>query len=327
MPKQPSRKPFTEHRDHYQEVTDRIIAALEAGTKPWQRPWSAGTATSPMAPMNPTTGRKYHGINSLVLAMSAVAMGGDPRFCSYKQAGDRGWQVRRGERGTTVFFFKRMEVEDRDAPPEAEDRTKRIPLLRAYTVFHSSQLDGIPPYAAPTPAETPWRRPEAADVILRNSGADVRIGGDSAFYRPSTDTIHLPPEQQFKSPDTWAAIALHEAAHWSGAPHRLNREILNVFGSAKYAQEELRAELASAFIGAETGLPYDLPNHANYVASWLKVLRQDKREVFRAAADAQKIADYLLAFHPDYAARSGAEGIVGADGADEQESTQTRKAA
>lgn len=175
MPKQPGRKPFTEHRDHYQEVTDRIIAALEAGTKPWQQPWSAGTATSPMAPMNPTTGRKYHGINSLVLAMSAVTMGGDPRFCSYKQAGDRGWQVRRGERGTTVFFFKRMEVEDRDAPPEAEDRTKRIPLLRAYSVFHSSQLDGIPSYAAPKPAETPWRRPEAADVILRNSGADVRI--------------------------------------------------------------------------------------------------------------------------------------------------------
>lgn len=220
-----------------------------------------------------------------------------------------------------------MEVEDRDAPPEAEDRTKRIPLLRAYSVFHSSQLDGIPSYAAPKPAETPWRRPEAADVILRNSGADVRIGGDSAFYRPPTDTIHLPPEQHFKSPEAWAAIALHEAGHWSGAPHRLNREILNVFGSAKYAQEELRAELARAFIGAETGLPCDLPNHANYVASWLNVLRHDKREVFRAAADAQKIADYLLAFHPDYAARSGAEGIVGADEADEQESTQMRKAA
>ncbi len=327
MAKQPSRKPFTEHRDHYQEVTDRIIAALEGGTKPWQQPWRGEGASGPLAPMNPTTGRKYHGINTLVLAMSALAMGGDPRFCSYKQAGDRGWQVKRGERGTTVFFFKRMEVVDRDAPPEAEDRTKRVPLLRAYTVFNGAQLDGIPPYVAPTPAEAPWRRPEAADVILRNSGAYIRIGGDRAFYSPAIDHIQLPREGSFESPQGWAAVALHEAAHWTGAPHRLNRELRNSFGSDKYAQEELRAEMASAMIGAELGLPCDLPNHASYVASWLNTLRQDKREIFRAAADAQRIADYLLAFHPDHAARFSADTVAGAGEGDGQEGATGREAA
>ena len=327
MAKQSSRTPFIEHRDHYQEVTDRIVAALEAGTKPWQQPWMAGTAAGPLAPVNPTTGRRYHGINTLVLAMTSFALGGDPRFCSYKQAADRGWQVRRGERGTTVFFFKRMEVEDRDAPPKAEERWKRIPLLRAYTVFHGSQLEGIPPYAAPTPAEAPWRRPEAADVILRNSGAVIRTGGDRAFYSIATDTIHLPSEGGFRSPQQWASVALHEAAHWTGAPQRLNRALRNRFGTERYAQEELRAELASAFLGAELGLPCDLPGHASYIASWLGALRQDRREIFRAAADAQRIADYLLAFHPDHAARLGADAVGNAGEMSGQEDANEREAA
>ena len=175
-----------ERRDHYQEVTDRIIAALEAGTKPWRRPWDENRAGGPAMPINLVTGRRYRGVNVLVLAMSAFAFGnGDPRFCSYKQAADRGWQVRRGEKGTTVFFFKRMQIEDRDAPPEAEDRTKHIPLLRAFTVFNAAQIDGVPPYVAPDITAAPWRRPEAADIILRNSGVPVRIGGEKAFYSPT----------------------------------------------------------------------------------------------------------------------------------------------
>ena len=258
---------------------------------------------------HPRKGRKYHGINVLVLAMSAFAFGnGDPRFCSYKQAASRGWQVRRGEKGTTVFFFKRMAVEDRDAPPEAEDRTKQIPLLRAYTVFNAAQIDGIPSYVAPDVIEASWRRPEAADVILRNSGVTVRIGGEEAFYSPTLDFIQLPPEGAFESPQSWAATALHEAAHATGHPSRLNRDLTGRYGSARYAMEEVRADLASVFIGAETGLPCDIPNHASYVGYWIDVLRRDKREVFRAAADAQKIADYLLQFHPDFAAQNSAAG-------------------
>jgi antirestriction protein ArdC len=298
MMKHSSGKPVSDRRDHYQEVTERIVAALEAGTRPWHQPWENG---APGMLVNATTGRRYHGINVLLLTMTSFALGGDPRFCSYKQAVDRGWQVRKCERGTTIFFFKRMLVEDRDAAADAEDRTKAIPMLRAYTVFNGAQIEGIPAYVAPDAREVPWRRPEAADLILTNSKAVVRMGGDRAFYSPSLDFIQLPEPASFDSSQDFAATALHEASHWSGAKHRLDRDLTGRFGSAAYAQEELRAELASVFIGAELGLPCDIPNHANYIASWVKKLKEDKREIFRAAADAQRIADYLLAFHPDYA--------------------------
>jgi antirestriction protein ArdC len=298
MMKHHSGKPFSDRRDHYQEVTDRIVAALENGSRPWQQPWKNGAHGMPI---NATTGRRYHGINVLLLAMTCFALGGDPRFCSYKQASDRGWQVRTGERGTTIFFFKRMLVEDRGAAPDAEDRTKAIPMLRAYTVFNGSQIDGIPNYIAPDNTEAPWQRPEAADIILTNSKAVIRLGGDRAFYSPSLDFIQLPEPASFHSPETFAATALHEAAHWSGAKSRLDRDLTGRFESAHYAQEELRAELASVFIGGVLDLPCDIPNHVNYIAFWAAKLKEDKREIFRAAADAQRIADYLLAFHPAYA--------------------------
>jgi antirestriction protein ArdC len=290
MIKHRSGKPFTDRRDHYQEVTDKIVAALETGTKPWQQPWKNG---SPGLPVNGATGRRYHGINVLLLAMTSFALGGDPRFCSYKQAADRGWQVRKGERGTTVFFFKRMLVEDCGAAADAEDRTKAIPMLRAYTVFNGAQIDGMPAYVAPDVTAAPWRRPEAADVILTNSKAVIRIGGDKAFYSPSLDFIQLPEPDSFHAPEAFACTALHEVAHWSGAKHRLDRDLTGRFGLAHYAQEELRAELASVFIGGTLGLPCDIPNHASYIASWVAKLKEDKREIFRAAADAQRIADYL----------------------------------
>jgi antirestriction protein ArdC len=308
MMKHRSGKPFTDRRDHYQDVTDKIVAALEAGTRPWRQPWKSG---SPGMPINATSGRPYHGINVLLLAMTSFALGGDPRFCSYKQAADRGWQVRKGERGTTVFFFKRMLVEDRNAAPDAEDRTKAIPMLRAYTVFNGSQIEGIPDYVAPDVADAPWRRPEAADIILANSNAVVRFGGDRAFYSPSLDFIQLPQPAAFESPEAFASTALHEASHWSGHKDRLDRDLTGRFGSAGYAQEELRAELASVFIGKVLDIPCDIPNHADYIASWTVKLKEDKREIFRAASDAQQIADYLLAFHPAYA--SAAESDTGSE--------------
>jgi antirestriction protein ArdC len=290
-------------RDHYQELTDKIITALEAGTRPWQKPWDPNKAGGPAMPVNAATGRRYRGINTLALGISTLAFANDdPRWCSYKQAAERGWQVRRGEKGTTVYFFKQLEIEDRNAPEDDTSHTKRIPLLRSFTVFHASQIDGIPAFTPPAAEDTPWRRPDAVDTILRNSKAVIRIGGDRAFYSPASDTIHLPPENSFKSPEGWAATALHELAHHSGAPHRLNRDLTGRFGSLAYAREELVGDLASYFMGSQLGLPTDVPNHASYIQSWIKILKNEKREIFRAAAAAQKCADYCLAFHPDYAA-------------------------
>lgn len=290
-------------RDHYQEVTDRIIAALESGTPPWRKPWDPDKAGGPTMPRNATTGQRYRGINVLTLGMSALAFtSGDPRWATYKQAEDRGWQVRKGERGTTGYFFKRLELRDDTKPGDDEDAVRRIPLLRAFILFHASQIDGIPDYVLPTIAEAPWRAPEAAEIILANSGAVVRFGGDRAFYSPTTDHIQMPPQAAFATAEKFCGVLLHESCHWTGAPARLNRDLRTHFGSHDYAREELRAEIGQVMICAELGIgDCDFSNNAAYIASWLEKLRSDRKEIFRAAADAQRIADYLLAFHPDYA--------------------------
>lgn len=169
-------------------------------------------------------------------------------------------------------------------------------------MFHVSQIEGAPARVKPTPDEAPWTRPEAARIILDNSQAAIRIGGGKAYYSPGTDHIQLPPHEAFTGPEAWAATALHELGHWTGHRSRLNRDLSGRFGSGAYAQEELRAELASVFVGGVLGIPADIPNHASYLASWIRALKNDKREIFRAAADAQRIADMALGFHPDYAA-------------------------
>jgi antirestriction protein ArdC len=283
-----------------QEFANRIIAELENGVKPWVRPWDPDKAGGPQAPFNPVTGKRYHGINVLILGMDMRAFqSGDPRWMTYQQAQGKDWQVKKGERATTIFFTKPYEVEDQDK----DDGRKIIKVLKHYAVFHASQIDGIPAYQAPTVEEANWIRPEAFEIILRNSQAIIRIGGDRAFYSPATDHIQLPPDHAFNGPEEFAATALHELAHWTGHSSRLNRDLQNRFGSSAYAMEELRAELASAFVANEIGIPTDIPHHASYIASWIKALKDDKREIFRAAADAQRIASMELSFHPDYAAQ------------------------
>ena len=314
-------------RDHYQDVTDRIIAALEAGTPPWRKPWDPDKAGGPAMPRNATTGQRYRGINVLTLGMSPLAFAsGDPRWATYKQARERGWQVRAGEHGTTGFFFKRLVLRDDAKPVDDDDAVKRIPLLRAFTLFHASQIDGIPDYIPPTVEEAPWRAPEAAEIILANSRAVLRIGGERAFYSPSTDHVQMPPQAAFATSQGWCGALLHELGHWTGAPTRLNRDLRNKFGSHDYAREELRAEIGQVMICAELGIAdCDFSNNAAYVASWLEKLRDDRKEIFRAAADAQRIADYLLAFHPDYAT-SQAGPPDGMTAADEEQATDAPEA-
>ena len=257
-------------RDPVQQFADRIVAELEKGVKPWVRPWNPDKSWGPQAPFNPATGKRYHGINVLILGMDLRAFQlGDPRWMTYQQAQEKKWQVRKGEKATTIFFTKRYEVEDDQA--ETEDGKRTVRVLKHYSVFHASQIDGIPPYAAPTVEEAPWMRAEAADIILKNSGAVIRIGGDRAFYSPLTDHIQLPPVEAFSGPSEFAATALHELAHWTGHPSRLARETRTRYGSAAYALEELRAELASAFVATEIGIPTDIPQHASYIANWIKL--------------------------------------------------------
>jgi antirestriction protein ArdC len=301
-------------RDHYAEVTERVIAALETGTPPWRRPWDPDKAGGPSMPQNAITGARYRGINVLTLAMSPLAFfSDDPRWATYKQAAEKGWQVKRGERGTTAYFFKRIEVRDSNADNgDGEDSARRIPMLRAFTLFHASQIDGVPDFIPPTVEEAPWRAPEATDLLVTNSKAVVRFGGDRAFYSPSTDHIQMPPQNSFHSASGFASTILHELSHWTGAERRLNRDLRNSFGSHDYAREELGAELGQVMVCAELNIPdCDFSNNAAYIESWLAKLRSDRKEIFRAAADAQRIADYLLAFHPDYAKQN--DGMAGSN--------------
>ena len=218
-------------------------------------------------------------------------------------------------RGTPGFFYKKIEVGDRGegrGGAEGGGDRKVIPLLRSFTLFHASQIDGIPPYQPPTVEAVPWREPEAAATIARNSGAVIRTGGASAFYSPGTDHVQMPPLAAFRSPAAYASVLCHELVHWVGAESRLKRDLRGRFGSQDYSREELVAEIGQMMICAEIAIEdCDFTNGTAYIADWLGKLRNDSKEVFRAAADAQRAADYLLAFHPAYAGKDNIDRETG----------------
>lgn len=301
--------PETAKRDFRQEVTDRIISMLENGVAPWQKPWTPGESPVGM-PVNPTTDRNYRGGNALHLMATALLRGyNDPRWMTYKQAADQGWQVRRGEKGTQIEFWD-VKPAEKDTSPGGNDgtsnernaRNRETRLVhRVYTVFSAKQIDGIPEYEPKR--STLLEIVNAGEKILDNSGAKINHDqADKAFYNRASDSIHLPPKDAFKDAAGYYGTALHELAHWTGHPSRLDRLTLNEsyrFGDTNYAKEELRAELASVFLAAERGIPHDPEQHAAYVGSWIKTLRQDKNEIFRAAHDASAATDYLLALERD----------------------------
>jgi antirestriction protein ArdC len=283
-------------RDHRQEVTDSIIRMLEEGVAPWQKPWQGLEL-----PVNPTTDRAYRGCNAVHLMATALQRAyNDPRWMTYKQAAENDWQVRNGEKGTQIEFweFKNGSPKDKDTRSSGgdSDRAERRLIYRVYTVFNAKQIDGIPPYA---PKErTAFEAVEAGERILTNSDANLRHDqADRCFYNRSTDSIHLTAKETFHDQAGYYGTALHELSHSSGHPSRLNRATLNEsysFGDPAHAREELRAELASLFITAETGIPHDTASHAAYVGSWVDALRKDKNEIFRAAHDASAAADFIL---------------------------------
>ncbi len=311
---QPTSQPGA--RDFRQEVTNSIIRMLENGVAPWQQPWHPGAASLGM-PMNPTTAKGYRGGNALHLMATGLQRGyGDPRWMTYKQASERGWQVRKGEKGTQIEFWEVKPGSDRTRPHRPDDRgegrtsngdgtdrDKTRLIHRVYTVFNAQQMDGIPAYAPRQ--HSPFEAVQAGEQILENSGAQViHDQADRAFYHRVQDRIHLPPKEAFRSAAGYYGTALHELAHWSGHPSRLNRPTLTEsyrFGDTNYAREELRAELASVFLAAERGIPHDPEQHAAYVETWIQALQQDKHEIFRAAHDASAMTDYLLALERERA--------------------------
>jgi antirestriction protein ArdC len=275
-------------RDYRAEVTADIIKMLEEGTAPWQKPWEAGELGR--SPFNPTTNKPYRGGNILNLMITSMRKGyTDPRFCTFKQALDQGWHVRKGEKASYIEFWDVKPGKDEDGGDD-EKRTRMV--HRTYAVFNAQQIDGTP--ALELPVRKPFEAIEAGEKMLTNSGADLRHGGAKAYYSPGTDHIQMPPKECFTDEPHYYSTALHELAHWTGAKHRLNRLTDNQpFGSPEYAKEEIRADLSSLFLSAELGIPFDPKDQASYIQNWIKVLKNDKNEVFRAAADASKACDYL----------------------------------
>lgn len=287
-------------KPYYETISERLIEQLEQGTAPWQKPWEPGTH---MMPHNPVTGARYKGGNAIWLAMQGRP---DPRWMTYKQANNFKAQVKAGEKGTHIQYWKfrdRIPKRDKKGKPVLDADGKKImisveldrPRVFSAVVFNGEQIKGLPPLEAKK--EPAWDRHERAESILAGSGADLHHDQpDRAFYRPSTDSIHLPDRAQFKSGDKYYSTALHELGHWTGHPSRMDRDLSCGFGSESYGKEELRAEISSLMSGDELGIGHDPGQHAAYVASWIKVLKEDPKEILRAARDADKIKDLVMGY-------------------------------
>ncbi len=284
----------------HEQVAENLIEQLKKGVAPWQKPWEPGDLLA-VLPVNPTTGKRYRGINSLNLMSRAYT---DPRWLTYKQAIGMGAQVRKGEKSTLVQYWKftdeHIKTDDNNNPvlnsegnPIREQVKLERPRVFYAAVFNAEQVDNLPELSIKTPD---WDPLERAEHILQASNAVIRHGeADRAFYRPSTDSIHLPHKHQFPTHDRYYATALHELGHWTGHELRLNRDLSHPFGSEGYGREELRAEIASMLLSGELGIGHDPGQHVAYVNSWIKALQEDPTEIFRAAADAEKIQDFVLA--------------------------------
>lgn len=284
----------------YAEVTARVIAELEAGRLPWVQPWDAAKCGCAM-PHNATTGRRYSGINVLILWAEVIDGGyASQRWLTFAQAQAAGGSVRRGEKGTTVCYADRFTPKSEQVKARDEDcDARQVAFLKRFTVFNVAQCEGLPEAltAAPVPTDETAILPQVR-TLIDASGATVRIGDKLAYYSPSEDVVVVPPSAAFHEPINWHRTALHELGHWTGHPTRLDRNQRGAFGDGDYAREELVAEMASAFACASLGITPTV-RHADYIGSWLAVLREDEKAIFRAASAASKAADYLLAFAGD----------------------------
>lgn len=278
--------------DVYQEVTDAILAEIEKGTPPWRQPWSGGAVAALPQKWN---GVAYSGINVILLWATAAARGFmSPRWMTFRQAQELGGAVRKREKSSTSIKYGTFEQES-----EETGLPELVPFARAYRVFNAQQIDGLPGefYAQPEPARTfDTTTDSRLDAWLMSRGADIRTSDEPrAYYHMKLDQIHLPRLESFYSPTGYYATALHELVHWTGHHTRLARldEAGEVRGRRDYAFEELVAELGACMAGVKLGVAPDFSQSAAYVESWAKVLKDDKRAIFRAAALAQAAADYV----------------------------------
>lgn len=286
-------------------IAQEFIRALNENQLPWNAMWSTQNA------YNAISGKNYRGLNSLWLAYSAMEKGyGDPRWCTYKQAQNKGWQVRKGEKSTSIEFWSIYDKKTKTTltMKEADELVRLHPerkddlsyISRSSCVFNAAQIEGIPQLEKPVEADISAVRAQR-DVLIKNMGLGFKEEGDKAFYRPSEDSITMPPDTLFKDNYGYMSVLLHECGHATGHESRLNRDLTGFFGSESYAKEELRAEIASAFTAQALGFRSTegtknshMDNHKAYIQSWAKAIKDAPNELFAAIKDAEKISDYLI---------------------------------
>ncbi|MEO4002134.1 zincin-like metallopeptidase domain-containing protein [Mesorhizobium sp. CAU 1732] len=290
--------------DIYAKITDRIVADLEKGTRPWVKPWSAANTAERITRPLRHNGLPYQGINTLLLWSETVARGFvSPTWMTYKQSAELGGQVRKGETGSMVVYASRFTRTETDARGEEVERG--IPFLKAYTVFCADQIDDLPAqyYGNPAPVADAVERIAHADAFFANTGAIIRHGGNQAFFNPLLDIVQMPPFECFRDAAGYYATLGHEMTHWAGSDKRLDRNLSRYSKDRSFrAHEELVADLGGCFLAADLGIVPELeprPDHASYLASWLTILKNDKRYIFAAAAHAQRAITYLHGLQPD----------------------------
>jgi antirestriction protein ArdC len=303
--RQENRKGSREMRvDIYARITDRIVVSLEEGVRPWVQPWNAGHLEGRITRPLRHNGEPYSGINVLLLWTETVSRGfRSPTWMTFRQAAELGAHVRKGETGSTVVYAN--SIKKTETAENGDEVERDIAFLRAYTVFNVEQIDDLPDGYRPSPAADPktgLNRITAADAFFSATGAVIRHGGDKAFYAPGPDLIQMPPIETFRDVESYYATLAHEGVHWTGARHRIDRDLSRYAkDKTERAREELVAELGAVFLSADLGIVPEMEpraDHASYIASWLDVLRNERRFIFSAAAHAQRAVAYLHDLQP-----------------------------
>ncbi|MBX3534572.1 MAG: DUF1738 domain-containing protein [Xanthobacteraceae bacterium] len=283
--------------DVYERITNQIVAELEKGVRPWLKPWNAEHAAGRITRPLRGNGIPYRGINVVMLWSEALEKGyAAPIWMTFKQAIELKACVRKGEKGSLVVYADKITRAETNVAT-GEESECAIPFMKGYTVFNVEQIDGLPEYfyGKPEPRTDAVPRIERADSFFAATGAAIRHGGNMAFYAAGSDHVQMPPFETFRDAESYYATLAHETTHWTKHTSRLNREFgRKRFGDEGYAMEELVAELGSAFLSAYLDLTQEVrDDHASYVASWLRVLKNDKRAIFTAASHAQRAVDFL----------------------------------
>lgn len=278
----------------YSDITEKIIHSLKNGTPPWQQPWNSPSLSLPLR----HNGIAYRGINTLILWFIAQEKQYRSTYwMTFKQAKALNGSIRKGQKGTKVVYAAAFTKTSTNT--EGEEIEEKIPFLKTYTVFNANQVDGLPDHFQHHSESTlsPKLRIEHCERFFRNTKANIKHDGNEAYFSHNTDQITLPQFENFHSPEAYYAILGHEMVHWTGHKNRLDRKLLSFLhqNQESYAFEELIAELGSAFLNAHLGLATEpREDHANYIAHWLKTLKNDHRAIFRAASQAQNAVDYLI---------------------------------